>query len=242
MRNFSEKNTVFQWVKNVKNSWECWQIRKTGGQNTSRFDTSVLKAACFTIVIFWKVRHYEAKSLIFHAMFTSWSHCFYDIFFVICCTCLVLEYSVLQFAHFSKVRKFTRKTEASTIRKTGNQNGGKSVENSWECWTIRKTGSQNTSRFDTSMLKAACFTIVIFWKVRHYESKSLIFHAMFTGWSHYFYDLFFVIFYTCLVLEYSVLQFAHFSKVRKFTRKTEASYLDLGIFVRVFTHTEQQST
>ena len=33
----------------------------------------------------------------------------------------------------SKVRKFTRKTEASTIRKTGNQNGGKSVENSWEC-------------------------------------------------------------------------------------------------------------
>ena len=142
----------------------------------------------------------------------------------------------------SKVRKFTRKTEASTIRKTGNQNGGKSVENSWECWTIRKTGSQNTSRFDTSMLKAACFTIVIFWKVRHYESKSLIFHAMFTGWSHYFYDLFFVIFHTCLVLEYSVLQFAHFSKVRKFTRKTEASYLDLGIFVRVFTRTEQQST
>ena len=65
MRNFSEKNTVFQWVKNVKNSWECWQIRKSGGQNTSRFDTSVLKAACFTIVIFWKVRHYEAKSLFF---------------------------------------------------------------------------------------------------------------------------------------------------------------------------------
>ena len=64
--------TKFQWKKywisvrkNVENSWECWQIRKTGGQNTSRFDTSVLKAACFTIVIFWKVRHYEAKSLFF---------------------------------------------------------------------------------------------------------------------------------------------------------------------------------
>ena len=50
-----------------------------------------------------------------------------------------------------------------------------------------------------------------------------------------------MIFYTCLVLEYSVLQFAHFSKVRKFIRKTEASYLDLGIFVRVFTRTEKPS-
>ena len=132
----------------------------------------------------------------------------------------------------SKVRKFTRKTEASTIRKTGNQNGGKSVENSWECWTIRKTGSQNTSRFDTSMLKAACFTMVIFWKVRHYEAKSLFLHPMFTSWSHCFYDIFFVIFYTCLVLEYRLLQFARFSKVRKFTRKLPGASFRINVFSR----------
>ena len=108
----------------------------------------------------------------------------------------------------------------------------KSVENSWECWTIRKTGSQNTSRFDTSMLKAACFTMVIFWKVRHYEAKSLFLHPMFTSWSHCCYDIFFVIFYTCLVLEYRLLQFARFSKVRKFTRKLPGASFRINVFSR----------
>ena len=72
--------TKFQWKKywisvrkNVENCWECWQIRKTGGQNTSCFDTSVLKAACFTIVIFWKVRHYEVKSLFFPCKIINFS-------------------------------------------------------------------------------------------------------------------------------------------------------------------------
>ena len=106
-------------TKCVENSWERWKIRKTGGQKTSRFDTSVLEALCFARVIFWKVRHYESISLFVQAEILGEPrkmHLKPSLKYLLFYTCSVLEYSSLQFAPNSKVRKFTRKLPGASFR------------------------------------------------------------------------------------------------------------------------------
>ena len=57
-----------QFIKKGKDfSWECWKFVKKGSQKTRRFDNGGAQALCFAKVIFWKVRHYELKSLVLEA-------------------------------------------------------------------------------------------------------------------------------------------------------------------------------
>ena len=53
----------------------------------------------------------------------------------------------------------------------------KGSEFSWECWKIVEKGSQKTRCFDNDGAQVLCFARVIFWKVRHYELKSLVLEA-----------------------------------------------------------------